>query len=152
MYNNSYGIRIYNSDPMIENNIIFSTGDNNQYGIYEDDANSDPSSVQNNDIYGCDTALYYDEGTTAIDNATGLNLLSEAEENSSVDPALEDEAGFDWHLTSSTPATITTGGLNGYDESWSYFPELDLVFIDKDGVLRPASGTDWALGAYQYVP
>jgi hypothetical protein len=51
-------------------------------------------------------------------------------------------ASDDWHLSASSPTAVTTGGLNGIDQGWSFT-------TDYDGVTRPASGNPWSMGAFE---
>jgi hypothetical protein len=152
--NNAYGIRIHLSEPVIENNIIFCSGNNNNYGIYENDDSGEPSAVNNNDIFDCGTALYYDyDTTTNITDIADVNALASASSNISLDPAFEDRPNDDYHLTSSTDNSILTGGLNGTDESWVSFPtNTSGNPIDFDDNERPTATNPWAIGAYEYVP
>jgi hypothetical protein len=144
--NYSYGIHIRNSDPVIQNNIIFSTGNTNQYGIFEYDAVSDPLSVDNNDIFDCTDALYYDEGTNNITTISGVNGLAEASSNISIDPLFTDPASEDYHVN----ASGMKAGLNGTDESWVNFPEnASGNPIDKESTERPGTGNPWTIGAYE---
>ena len=113
--------------------------------MYEFDSDSDPASVRNNDLFDCPTALYYDEGTTAITSIATVNALGDttASGNVSADPLFEDQAGGDWHFTVSTLATVDEGGLNGIDDGGWGFTD------DKDGDPRPGTGSAWSMGAYE---
>ncbi|MDY6934299.1 MAG: Ig-like domain-containing protein [Spirochaetota bacterium] len=130
--------------PRIENNIIFTSGGSNRRGINEQDADADPATLRNNDIFDCPTALYYDEHTTAV-NDLDSTIVSTDEgsgtlgswSNVSVDPEFADRAGGDLHLTASSPVSVTAGGL-----------DLSGEFVtDKDGNNRTAP---WSIGAYEY--
>ena len=134
------------------NNIIFCTGNNNEYGIYEYDANSIPASVNNNDIFDCTTALYRLNTSVDYTDIADVNALAYAASNISIDPSFNDASNNDFHLTGSTSVSVTGGGLNGVDESWLYFPENALGNpIDKDQVERPESGSNWSMGAYEHI-
>ena len=72
--------------------------------------------------------------------------------NINVDPALESPSGVDTdlttmadndlHLSVTTAVSVSQGGLNGVDQGWSFT-------TDYDSVTRPASGSSWAIGAYE---
>ena len=77
------------------------------------------------------------DGNVSVDLVDGANTYFVNESN-------------DWHLTASVPISVTQGGLNGYDETWTNFPDDGSSnFIDKDEVLRPLAGSPWAIGAYE---
>jgi uncharacterized repeat protein (TIGR02543 family) len=136
----SYGLsNMFGGSSIIQNNIIFTSVTANGYGIYEDDA-SDPTILQNNDIFACPTALYYDEGTTDITDIANVNSLTDITtigDNVSEDPLFVDQAGGDWHLTSSTSTNITEGGL---DLSGEFTDDLD----------ENTRTVPWSIGAYEY--
>ena len=139
---NDRGIHISSSSPAIENNIIFSSGGSFSYCIYELNTSSDPTSVRNNDLFDCSTALYRDAdggGNLTTISAMETDLTNESITNGgnvNVDPAFVDKAGGDWHLTASSPTSVTEGGLN-----------LSGSFTtDKDGITRTVS---WSMGAYE---
>jgi len=155
---NAYGI--YNvtpvipSSPAVDNNIVFTTlsGANNRYCLFESDANSDPVSMRKNALFECPTALYHDgDGGGDLTNIADVNDYTKTTQdigqpssgNISADPLFENQAGGDWHFTVLSPASVIAGGLNGVDDGGWGFTD------DKDGVTRPASGTAWAIGAYE---
>lgn len=154
----SYGIHNTFSSPTIDNNIVF-TGDTatDNYCIYESDT-TDPASVRNNDLYSCATALYYDENTTDITTIGGVNALVDTTvtDNINEDPQFVDIDGADddittmddndWHLTASTPTSVTTGGIDGGPggENWGYTTDLDSVTRTGDNT------TGWSMGSYEY--
>ncbi len=162
---NSYGIYSeVSSSPTIQNNIIFTEGTGNRYGIYEGSITADVTVLQNNDIFDCPTALYYDidqdadldplTGTAGlITTISGVNALSDIVNNSdnvSVNPEFVDQSGNDWHLGSTTPLIVTEGGMDlifVYD-----FPENTYGYkIDKDSNIRTGDGSiGWSMGAYEY--
>jgi len=130
----------------IRNNIIFTPGGTETYyGIYEANTNSDVSVLQNNDIFNCLTALYYNEGSTAITTEAGLNSIAgtTCSGNVSTDPMFADIEG-DYHLTSSS--TLVSGA--GLDlSSEPNFPKIDGYPIDLDLIDRTVP---WSMGAYEY--
>ena len=127
------------------------------YCIYETDAGSDPTFMRNNDLYRCPTALYVDavDGSGCLANdgcltsIAAVNALADttASANISDDPMFVTStsvAPLDMNLrfTSSSPASVTSGGLNGIDELWSF----DYDFFADD---RPAAGNPWAMGPFR---
>lgn len=67
----AYGLYISNgSTPTIRNNVIFTSGATSRYCIFEADATSDPIHVENNNLFGCITEFYRDEGSTSVTNLT----------------------------------------------------------------------------------
>jgi len=161
------------ANPYIDNNIIFtpSSGSTTTTCIAESLPNgtgsATPTSLRNNDLFDC-AVLYSDYeakcgdlgNSSSCTNITQVNNLVGASNNVSVDPQFVSTGGTDnnaatvegndWHFTPSTrttpgsPASVTASGLNGIDQipSWSFV-------TDKDGVMRPASGTPWSIGAYE---
>jgi hypothetical protein len=154
----SYGV--YNfSNSVISSNTIVGGGSNDSWGIYtksatsavflnniiditggicvaEDDANSDPATLKNNNLTGC-TNLYYDEGTTNIASIIAVNALSitDASDNVSLPSSLDSTK--DYQLTISSPIEVKLGGL-----------DLSSDFsIDKAGISRTVP---WSIGAYEY--
>jgi Bacterial Ig-like domain len=145
---NSYGILNSSTTPTalaLRNNIIFTSGNGRtRLCIVEESAgNSDnPVSVLNNDLFDCPTAFYHDYESGNLTAIRDVNDLSHANGdihaggNASIDPAFEDRAGGDFHVTSSTPGEVTRGGL-----------DLSADFKDdKDGVGRTVP---WSIGAYE---
>jgi hypothetical protein len=164
-----HGIRIWNAPgPVIQNNIVFSGDTIESYCISELNASSDAAVLQNNDLFSCATALYMDfvDGTSCSVNDKCITSIADvnvaanttqgaagsASSNVSVDPQFADIDGADndintmhdnnWHFSAGSPASVKAGGLNGIDQGWPFT-------TDKDGVTRPASGTPWAIGAYE---
>ena len=72
----TYGIKIYQASPVIQNNIIFSTSTNSGRGIYEDGEPADALVLENNNIFACSNSLYYDYDTfTGITDIADVNAL-----------------------------------------------------------------------------
>ncbi len=140
----------YGAAPEIINNIIFTEGGSNRYGIYEYTPDGDPAKVENNDIFNCPTALYYDEGDDSefdegnngvnITDIATVNGLTDttAGANVSVDPQFTDWSGKDYHLTADSPASVTEGGQDLSTEG---------ITDDMDGNERTVP---WSMGAYEY--
>lgn len=163
--NQAYGVQftysqIIGSGFTIENNIILTQ---NPIGIC---IKTDFVWSPDNNVLQCPAALYQYLTTSyfGINNAgnltinadgSGAELSPAGSNNMSVDPQLADIDGADnnintmddndWHLSASTPASVTAGGLNGVDQGWSFT-------TDKDGIARPASGSPWSIGAYEPAP
>jgi len=135
-----------NSDPVIENNLLFIRSGSYGYGIYEADVNSDPASVKNNDIFNCPTALYYDEASSSKTISEVNNLDAAYSGNISQDAQLANKLGFDWHLGMSTPCVVSQGGLDLSGDT--DFPEdAGGDKVDRDENKRDGS---WSMGAYEY--
>ncbi len=154
----SYGIYLYTTNPPIANNIIFCDGLGAQYGIYENDGSSDPSSLQNNNIYDCSDGLYYDfdsglsyQGVDVSGNFSefsggGGALLSTPAGSGNVTVPLEIETGFRIvdAVNSADLSLVTEGGLDGGVLGWPFV-------VDRDGNPRTGNGsTGWSMGAYEY--
>ena len=151
--NNSYGIFSVadptngrNSNPTVENNIVFASGAGTQICVAEATAGSDPVSFQNNDLFECPTALYRNQGTVDLIDVNKVNDLFSPDGNVSVDPLFVDIDGpdddittmadNDWHLSGVSPLEVTQGGL-----------DLSSDFTtDKDGGERTVP---WSIGAYE---
>jgi len=156
--------------PVLQNNIIFTRIGANSFCVYENEfsINSTVDTMQNNNLFACNTAYRDAEGGCAgnadgDDDPTTCNLTETnslldipggVSDNLAEDPLLFNISGNDgdihtmndndWHLSPSTPMTVIEGGLNGRDQS----PEWGFT-VDMDGTDRPASGTPWGLGAYE---
>ncbi len=140
----------FGSAPEIINNIIFTEGGTDRYGIYEYTLDGDPAVVENNDIFNCPTALYYDEGDDSeydegnnginINDIATINALTDitAGANVSVDPQFENMSGNDYHLTTGSPTSVTEGGQ-----------DLSSEGISEDMDENPRS-VPWSMGAYEY--
>jgi len=146
--------RYDSSTSTLQNNILMTRYGLGSYCVY--DANSATPDMQNNNLYNC-MELYEQfnvpcGSNTYCSTADQVNSLAGASNNVSIDPAFADIDGIDnnintmndndWRLSNSSPVEITTGGLNGIYERWSFT-------TDKDGVIRPASGQPWSIGAYE---
>jgi len=145
--------------PRVENNIIFTanTGSFN-YCFFEGFNPLDPVTFRNNNLFNCSSGLYYDEKATAITDIASVNGLTDtiASGNISIDPIFADIDGLDndistindndWHLTASSPSTVTTGAIDGgpHGENWGFT-------LDMDGVSRTGDNTTgWSMGAFEY--
>lgn len=135
----SYGIRIFNANPFIRNNIIFfSGGAPDRFGIYEGvPASSDPVIFTNNNIYSC-TVLYSDDSAGNIINplllipGNTVVLGNTAEDNISVVLALD----ADFRILA-PPLSVRQGGA-------------DLTgFLNNDKDENPRT-VPWSIGAYEY--
>ena len=150
MYNNN------SPSIIVQNNILLTHTGAGSVCFFEGDAVSDPQSMRNNNLFACQV-VYYDSDGGCTGNADGDNnsntctlaemnaltdITSGMNGNVSADPQFVDQVGGDWHFSAGSPASVTQGGLNGIDEGWSFTN-------DKDGVARPASGSPWAIGAYE---
>jgi hypothetical protein len=145
---------IYNlsgSTPIIENNILFIRGGYGYgYGVYDSGSTDNPSSIKNNDFDGLLTSgsngLYYDAGTPYTDIALLNSSIGGASGNVNVNAQFLDRAGYDWHLTGSTPVSVSQGGLDL--SGVINFPDNPghTAKIDKDDVSRTAP---WSMGAYE---
>ena len=148
----SNAISIYNLTPsqivIIENNIIFATAGMDRLGIVENDKNSDPASIRNNDIFNCPEGLYVNytnTNTIYLVHIIDINSLIDTVSygNISEDPFFKNLTLGDWHFSDLSPQLVKEGGLNGIDEAY----EIDTK--DKDGKERPEIGKTWAIGAYE---
>jgi len=155
--------------PIIDNNIIFTTGGSYRYGINESTPapSNRPDSVRNNEFYDTPTAIYHDYNNNNYTSITSMESALTADgvntsANISLTASYLDYADYngtdndpdtmednDWDLTGSTNVNISTGGLNGQHstENWSYHD-------DREGVTRTpsddSSTTGWSMGAYEH--
>jgi len=138
--NVSSGIFNASSSPAIQNNIIMTSGNGStRTCINEDDNNSVPTSIQNNDLFDCPTALYVDFIDGNLLTIGEINNLTDSDGNVTIDPGFVDRDGGDWRLTSTSPTEVTQGGL---DLSTNPKP----FSTDKDGFTRTVP---WSIGAYE---
>jgi hypothetical protein len=143
-YSMAIGINISSCTSIIDDNIVFSNNGSvlyqDQYGIVEAGPSSSPVHFYNNSVYNCPTALYFQYPSTFHGNFTALNLLAWAKVNISANPVFQKTSwpSPDWHLTASSPTSVTQGGLT--------LTGTDLN-ADKDLVSRSAP---WSIGAYEY--
>lgn len=175
----SYGVFMNSSSrPNVRNNIIFSSG-GTSYCVFENDSTSDVTSLQNNNLYGCATALYRDgegsncagEGSanclsiTNIENDLNAEVPGTASGNVSINNAggqlfvdidgsdnnLNTMVDNDWHLTTNLAVCDVRGGALNLSGSFT---------TDKDGLTRTISAitgctptntgaTNWSMGAYE---
>jgi len=143
----SYGISDTDSSPAtIQNNIVFNSGSGTTVCINESDNGTD--TIQNNDLFDCGDYLYVNTlSSQFFTDISDLNTMQpQAGGNISMNAVFVDADGpdnnintmadNDWHLSSSSPAGVTQGGL-----------DLSADFTtDKDGVTRTVP---WSMGAYE---
>jgi hypothetical protein len=139
------GIFIGGAGGRIANNIVFTTGGTSRYGMYEDGAGNDPITVQNNLVFNCPTAFYYNEGFTDLTTIEDVNNLSECSGNKTTTQILSQlfigGTPFDYHLSSGSDAID-----EGLDTSGTYWGE---VADDIDGETRP-KGSYYDIGFDEY--
>ncbi|MEK6698072.1 MAG: Ig-like domain-containing protein [Nitrospirota bacterium] len=122
------------NNPIIENNILFTPTDG---GFCITDFYA-VASLRNNDFVNC---YYYLNGSGTLTTISAIEAAlkakgSAASGNVSASPAFANQAGGDWHLTASSPTSVSRGGL-----------DLSAQFTtDKDGASRTAP---WSIGAYE---
>ena len=124
----------------VKNNILFtSAAAGNRYCVFEAKGASDPLEFANNDLFGCPTALYWNGGTTAVNDlvtaVVGVSTLADLA-NIGDNPAFVNQAGRDLHLQASSPLNVRRGGV---DLSAT-------VPLDRDGINRTAP---MSMGAYE---
>lgn len=128
------GIFVVNGSGVTSNILSNIITQNQRYQIFEDTTHV---RLDNNVITNSGSGLYYSYNTGALNNATSLNNNSgaNATANADGDPTFINAEDADYHLSSNSSAiNIALGG--GIHE-------------DKDGVVRPVSGSPDA-GAYEY--
>jgi hypothetical protein len=136
--------------PQIINNII---SDNSRYGIYEDywNVESIDAEVSYNCFFNNSSGDYHDHTQAIYTGADQINQLvdngmSIVDNNISVDPMFVDMGGYDFHLSSSSPA-IDAGDDSAFGSLSTDF-EGDLRVFD--GNLDCIATAD--IGADEYVP
>jgi len=126
------------TSPVIQNNIVLTSGNGPRYCIREVEYDSDPAVLENNDLYNCPAGLYLDELTTELLSIDQVNKLRDtiASGNVSVDARIVNPDGGDYHLSGLSPALVRLGGL-----------DLSAEFTtDRDGATRTLP---WSMGAYE---
>ena len=146
--NNSYCINMANTNTnpfavIIENNLIFSDSASvSKWGVRENDAMSNPSDVNCNNFFNCDTH-YWDDAATAVILEPGLNALSgSSSAGNIIEDIYADIIGSDeYRFTGDLSAfTFDTGGIDGSGAGWGFND-------DRDGTVRSAP---WSIGPYEY--
>jgi len=143
------------SNPAVVNNIFTNQrGNSTVCAIYEVDADSDPAEVSNNnffDVYDSNTMYHDGDGDGDLLNVSAMETDLDAEgitatgNLNNINPEFESPPS-DFHLTSSTPASIRAGGIDGgpAGDNWGFSDDLD-------GNDRTGNGTDgWSIGPYEY--
>ncbi|MBI9105335.1 MAG: right-handed parallel beta-helix repeat-containing protein [Spirochaetales bacterium] len=148
-----------NSNPVIENNIIFTILGNIRIGVNAE-TGSAPASLKNNDIFETPDALYSVIAGSAT-NYTSIGAMETALGSSAsgnikidlvdgFDTFFTDEAD-NWHLTAAADVNVRQGGLDGAAAAWPFT-------VDKDGTARTNSTGDsptnigaggWSMGAFE---
>jgi hypothetical protein len=164
------GIYIKNDDdPRIINNIIFTSGGEARFCIYENDPgdfpghpnpDSNPGILRNNNLFHCPTGLlsWFDEENISWHAVTDLHTpITTAEDgvgtmaewdNISEDilASLDNAFRFIGNLEA---YSFDTGGRNGAHSQFNWG-----FMTDKDGAPRSPSDnsatTGWSMGAYEY--
>jgi hypothetical protein len=157
---NAFGISIHDCGPRIDSNILFTTDGSNQKAIHEHDEDAHVGSLQNNAFYRLDpTMILYYDWADSVSSGGELDTIAAIEsvlptkpgvenvqDNVEADSSFVDLAGTDtlvetmddndWHLSATTPTTVSQGGL--------YFDDPD---TDRDGNPRTVP---CSIGAYEY--
>ncbi len=140
------------SNPVIANNIIFSTDLLAGVGINEAVINADPTRVENNLIFNMPESLYLDVDIAgAINSIAVLNTLSDVafigsnittspQTNYSLSSIFINASNGDYRLV---PGSIyASSGKNVYND-----PIYGSITTNRNGEARPSSGS-WSVGAY----
>lgn len=112
--------------------------------LYVDTSTVSMSSIKNNVLFDFDQIADID-GTLTADITTLESTYTNASGNISTDIKSDfvNTAGGDWHLSASTPTTVTTGGIDGSASGWEFTD-------DREKTTRTGNGsTGWSIGAYE---
>lgn len=121
------------TNTLIANNTLYNITSRNGGGIQIDGSSpgTTNTTIQNNILFGGD-----DDTITGSDGGTISNNRCDSGCTTSADPQFVNAAGGNFHLSISTPTTVSEGGVN-----------LSASFTtDKDGVARTVP---WSMGAYE---
>jgi hypothetical protein len=122
------------SSPVIVNNILF--GDDTGICIREQGATADPSSCQNNFVFGCSEGLYFNEGSFTLLTASDIdNLDGEDIQDGVCTPGADCEhSRYGGNLASIDLADILFEDPSGLDSDMSTLEDNDwrLKTIDPD--------------------
>ncbi|WP_135355023.1 hypothetical protein [Leptospira ryugenii] len=150
---NTYGIQFSgsNSVDVGYNLIITESGATNRHCVYEDAAGFGPQSFASNALFDCPSSFYFDQDSAnnaktewcaamggTFSNAGCTNQIASPIGTAlpnPVNPQFFDSANGKYCLSSSTPATISTGS------------PTNLVTVDFTGASRPSGNR--AYGAYE---
>lgn len=155
LYNNTFVctgwmaiVMVTNSQPTIVNNIF--TG-STIAAIYEWDTTADPVEIKNN-CFSNSGNLYRDENSNNYSNVNDVNNMSDTDSSGNIQessPNFADSGNDDYHLTASTPASITEGGLDL--TGLSDFPtNTSGEPTDKDKTINRNANGFWSIGAYEW--
>jgi len=140
----------FGSAATVNNNILFTVGGGMRWCIIEDIYANIILELNNNNFFNCPDALYKDNSPVeSLSSITDIetkitNSGGTAGGNTNLDPSFVNAATNDWHLSSTTPCSISKGGQDGAALSW-------LFTDDIEAVLRTGNGTSqWSMGAYEY--
>jgi hypothetical protein len=141
-------VMVTNSQPTIVNNIF--TG-STIAAIYEWDTTADPVEIKNN-CFSNSGNLYRDENSNNYSNVNDVNNMSDTDSSGNIQessPNFADSGNDDYHLTASTPASITEGGLDL--TGLSDFPtNTSGEPTDKDKTINRNANGFWSIGAYEW--
>lgn len=174
----AYGIfHSFTGTSIVTNNIIFTTSGGQRFGIYESGVSTGALSLQNNLLFDCPTALYYDQTTltnhtteAAINNPANTTQGTAASSSGNLGPA--SVANFaavfftsasDLRLTSSSPLNVRCGGKDTSQNSCGAAGSASCGSVSKDfdsllrttglsGTCTGASNTGaagYSIGAYE---
>jgi hypothetical protein len=166
----SNAIRLtFNASARIKNNILFSTASSGSYGINESLADADPSALQNNNIFDCSTALYYDNGGAQpyITDIADVNNLSDMTSSGNISVDLIGASNYfvdfdgddddittmldnDWHLTDDAPLNVRGGGLDLSSDFTTDYEGVTRTTSSPSGMSN-ADAAGWSIGAYEWV-
>jgi hypothetical protein len=151
--NYSWGIHFVEGGMTATNNIVTTVaGTIARVCVSESNQMSEPTWLNNNDLFDCPSALYANNVGMGNGNCTfndGLDCLTEIAEvnaltdftggvggNISQNPLFTNPAGNNFHLTPASPLSVREGGL-----------DLSLDFTDDlDDVTRTVP---WSMGSYE---
>ncbi len=154
LYNNTivitawYGIvMVTNSQPTIINNIF--TG-NSIGAISELDTTADPVEVKNNS-FSDSGWMYKDEASGSINDIATVNSLTDTDASGNIEentPNFVDSGNDDYHLSATSPASITEGGMDL--STLTDFPtNTGGEPTDKDGTINRNANGLWSIGAFE---
>jgi hypothetical protein len=153
----SIGIHLRTGTPVVANNILFTDDTTDTWCFSEASGGDNPASFESNLLFNCVTGLYWDNGggdrtlIAEVNSHTTTNQIAGTVSGNLTVANLGDVffmGSNDYHLTSSTPVSITQGGVAAHLASCAGgTASCGSVILDRDLASRTVF---YSIGAYEW--